>query len=417
MLLVVVVAIFGLGVALDALFDRYSTKTSDPLTQVRDFGQGLASILNNTETPASVLAAWPDSETYQAIIENKADLPLPSPLSQSFESGEAVVLESEQGVSLYYYLDRHDQVLALQSDVVSQSSKGGIAWLFTGAFYLGTLALVLLWLKPLLHRLHMLRNTTKAFGAGQLESRVQTTGVTYIQDIEKDFNRMADQIQQLIEDNKLLTSAVSHDLRTPLARLRFGIDTLAETTSPEAREHYFNRVSSDLNEMEALVNSLLRYARLDNVMAGVDQQMVSVRSLVDECVSQHYDSPLSIVIDESRLTDENLLQLNGCIEHLATLFNNLIQNAIRFADHQIIIELQQNENSIVVMICDDGPGIPQELREHVMKPFERGDAEGKEGYGLGLAVAARIARYHGGDIKIDSCDRLGGALIIVSLPH
>jgi signal transduction histidine kinase len=267
----------------------------------------------------------------------------------------------------------------------------------------------------LLHRLQLLKNTTKAFGAGQLESRVQTTGVTYIQDIEKDFNSMADQIQQLIEDNKLLTSAVSHDLRTPLARLRFGIDTLAETTSPDARAHYFKRVSSDLNEMEALVNSLLRYARLDNVMAGVEKQSINVRDLVGECVSQHYDSPLSIVIDDTQLADENALTVNGCIEHLATLFNNLIQNAVRFADRQIIIELQQHADSVVVTISDDGPGIPQELREHVMKPFERGSTEAKEGYGLGLAVAARIAKYHDGHINIDKCDRLGGALISVRL--
>jgi len=261
----------------------------------------------------------------------------------------------------------------------------------------------------------MLRNTTQAFGAGQLESRVRTTGVTYIQDIEKDFNRMADQIQQLVEDNKLLTSAVSHDLRTPLARLRFGIDTLAETSSAEEREKYFDRVNKDLDEMESLVNSLLRYAKLDHVMAGVVKQPVSIRRLVGECISQHYDTDISIVVDDSNISRDNSLVIDGCIEHLATLINNVIQNAIRYANYQIILEMKSSDKNIIVTICDDGPGIPSDLREQVMKPFERGAASGKDGYGLGLAVAVRIAKYHGGFINIDDCGRLGGALVSVQL--
>lgn len=415
LLLVVVVAIFGLGVALDVLFERYNTEASDPLRQVRDFGQGLAGILNKTESPGEMLADWPDNDSFRAELESKNDLPLPSTINETFESGAAVVLESDQGVSIYYFLDQHDKVLALQSNTVAESSKAGMAWLFTGAFYIGTLAMVLLWLKPLLHRLHMLRNTTQAFGTGQLERRVKTTGVTYIKDIEKDFNRMADQIQQLIEDNKLLTSAVSHDLRTPLARLRFGIDTLAETSSVEAREQYINRVNKDLNEMEALVNSLLRYARLDNVMAGVAKQPVSIRNLVDECISQYCDTHISIAIDHTNISSDELLTVNGCIEHLATLINNLIQNAIRYASHQIVLDMKRSEENIILSICDDGPGIPINSRELVMKPFERGSACSKDGYGLGLAVAARIAKHHGGYINIDDCDRLGGALVSVYL--
>ncbi|MFK7892445.1 MAG: ATP-binding protein, partial [Granulosicoccus sp.] len=261
----------------------------------------------------------------------------------------------------------------------------------------------------------LLRNTTQAFGAGQLDRRVKTTGVTYINDIEKDFNRMADQIQQLIEDNKLLTSAVSHDLRTPLARLRFGIDTLAETSSDEAREQYISRVNKDLNEMETLVNSLLTYARLDNVMAGIVKQPVSIRNLVDECISQHCDTDISIVIDHSNISRDELLTVNGCIGHLATLINNLIQNALRYANHQIVLDMKHSDEKVILSICDDGPGIPVDSRELVMKPFERGSTHQKDGYGLGLAVAVRIAKYHGGYIDIDECERLGGALINVHL--
>jgi two-component system OmpR family sensor kinase len=415
LLLVVVLAIFGLGILLDILFERYNAKPIDSLSQLASFGEGFASVLNSAENPEKIIANWPDSENIKIGLERKDDLPLPSQLKLDFELGKAVVLESEQGIYHYYYLNNHDKVLALHSNTESFNDKKGIAWAYTAAFYLGTLALVLLWLKPLLYRLTLLRNTTKAFGAGQLESRVQTGGVTYIRDIEQDFNRMADQIQQLVEDNKLLTSAVSHDLRTPLARLRFGIDTLNETTSAQARELYYSRINNDLNEMEALVDSLLRYARLDNVMSGIKKTPVELRDLVAECVAQHHDAEIAIDIDVAQISQDDSLMIPGCIEHLATLLNNLIHNAIQHAKNHLLILMYRDHDRIVISFCDDGKGIPKNQRDQVLKPFQRGTDSLSEGYGLGLAVAARIAKYHGGYIEIDSCESLGGALIKVRL--
>ncbi len=415
LLIVVVVAIFGVGLALDTLFEKYQSESSDTLAQSRALGMGLASLLDNDDKPEALLDGWPDSQAYSLTLDSKNDLPLPPSLMTSFDAGEALALESDEGVSLHYYLPRHDKVLSIHSDVALDEPQSGIAWLFTTVFYLGTLALVLLWLKPLLHRLHLLRESTKNFGEGKLDSRINTQGITYIKDIEQDFNMMADRIQQLVEDNKLLTSAVSHDLRTPLARLRFGIDTLAEAPSDESRDQYLLRINNDLNEMESLVESLLRYARLDNVMDGIQKQDVDVRELVNECVAQYHDSNLLIKIDEPQLSSHDRLLVHGCIEHLATLFNNLISNAMTYANQQLLVEMHRNGDRISITFCDDGPGIPQAQRNQVIKPFERGTSNERKGYGLGLAVASRIAKHHQGDIKIEDCDRLGGALIVVEL--
>jgi len=177
---------------------------------------------------------------------------------------------------------------------------------------------------------------------------------------------MADRIQQLVDDNKLLTSAVSHDLRTPLARLRFGVDTLSDTSNPKSTAMYLKRINNDLNEMESLVESLLRYARLDNVIEGVEKQ-----------------------------------------------------NALSYANSLLVIEIGQDGKHIAINFSDDGPGIPVELRGRVVKPFERGSvsAETKAGFGLGLAVAARIAERHHGSLVIGESTQLGGALISVRLAH
>ncbi len=412
LLLVVLIALFGLGLALDSLFERYSFEPADEFSQVESFATGFAQTLNSVDSPETVIKHWPQSSTFVATIENKNDLPLPSALAGNFESGEALVLESEQGISMHYYLPSHNKVLTINTGSGTGKQNRGVALLFTSLFYAGTLTLVLLWLTPLLGRLGLLRTTAKSFGAGQLDRRITTSRFSYIQDIENDFNRMADKIQLLINDNKLLTSAVSHDLRTPLARLRFGIDTLAETDNPEARSQYLERVSSDLNEMEKLVNSLLRYARLDNVLEGIDKRPVDLQGLLNECISQYHDETINIQMDNSGHNKDTWL-INGCIEHLATLFNNLIQNAIVHANDQLLIQTTAGDHSIEIAFCDDGPGIPVELHDQVMKPFQRGSDSKRDGYGLGLAVANRIASHHNAVVKLERCDVLGGARISV----
>jgi len=415
LLLVTVVAIFGVGLALDTVFERYSSNTSDLLAPLRSFGHSFAMMLNSSESPDDIISQWPASMDYQVALEGVHEFPLPPSLKPAFEAGEPLVLEYEQGVSLHFLLDQHEQVLSVHNNTVSGRGGDRVAWLFTSIFYLGTLALVLLWLRPLLHRLHLLRITAKAFGAGDLSSRVEAPGVTYIQDIENDFNRMASQIQRLVEDNKLLTSAVSHDLRTPLARLRFGIDTFAEESLSEKQQLYLGRINSDLNEMESLVNSLLQYARLDNVLEGMQKQSVSLRSLLDECISQYYHADVSIQIDTSALQDIDSLSVQGCIEHLAMLINNLLQNAVDYAQHSVLVRLRHEDGCIELAFCDDGPGIALDKRLLVMKPFERGMESTRKGYGLGLAVSAIIAKHHRGTIEIDECKELGGARIVVQL--
>jgi two-component system OmpR family sensor kinase len=413
LLLVVLIAIFGIGVGLDTLFEHYHNDQEDELSPVETFATGLAATLDQSDSPEALIASWPAHGTSKVAIEPTENLPLPATLLPRFESGQSVVLESDEGVSLHYLLENHDKVLSVTTPHATRGPNRTLALVFTSLFYLGTLTLVLLWLKPLLHRLNLLRNTAQSFGAGDLNSRVNRGGLSYIRDIETEFNAMADKIQQLVEDNKLLSSAVSHDLRTPLARLRFGLDTLAETTDPSARARYQQRINNDLNEMESLVNSLLRYARLDNVLEGIEKQPVALRELIRECTAQYYDSGPLIKIDHSRLAADDQLIIHGCIEHLATLFNNLIQNATDHANRKLVIELGRSKNTIEVAFCDDGAGIDEALRETVLKPFQRGDTSQGNNYGLGLAVVNRIAKHHNGRIEIDSCATLGGARISV----
>lgn len=215
LLLVVLVSIFGLGWALDALFSRVADTDEDYLSVVTSVGHELALATNNATNPEELL----DSSKYVVTLTAVDDFYLPEPVQTTLKAGQPVVLESDVGLSLNYYLPNHQQVLSLEDIPAFDADESGVKVLFTSIFYIGTLALVLLWLKPLLRRLGLLRKASVEFGSGNLNSRVDSKGISYIADIEKEFNRMAERIQNQVDDNKLLTSAVSHDLRTPLARL------------------------------------------------------------------------------------------------------------------------------------------------------------------------------------------------------
>ena len=137
---------------------------------------------------------------------------------------------------------------------------------------------------------------------------------------------MADRIQTLISDNKLLASAVSHDLRTPLARLRFGIDTLAETEDPVKREQYSEKIGQDLDEMERLVSTLLSYARLDQSMEALEKQTLDLVLLTrSACEKIRTDCPGL----EFQTTDDKCM-IEGDSHHLKMLINNVLQNACKY---------------------------------------------------------------------------------------
>jgi len=327
LLLVVLIGVFGVGVALDELFERYQADTTTPHSEIQSFGQGLADLLDNGGALNDVVDAWPVDSPYSLRLDSIDDSAFPDVLSNQLMSEGVVTLGSEDGLSFHFYLDEQDKVLSIQTSLMEDGNDSTLSWLLTVLFYLATLLLLLLWLRPLLHRHRILRQSTKAFGEGQLDSRIDTRGVSYIQDIEHSFNQMADRIQQLVEDNKMLTSAVSHDLRTPLARLRFGVDTLSNTASEASKTAYLERINDDLKEMESLVESLLRYAQLDNVLEDVDRQDMDIVLLIEECIAQHYDSTIQITLSHNNQTDP--LLINGGIEHIATL------NQRRFCGHSI----------------------------------------------------------------------------------
>jgi two-component system OmpR family sensor kinase len=409
------VSIIMLGWGADVLFDRFFSRDSqEPISYYQTLGQQLASALNQQPEPEAFVQAWhlSDSENFLTLLDD-SQLPLPEALKDSMTAGQPLALDSDIGLTLYYWLETHQKILAFSPEEFSEPETVSLAPFFlTAAYYISLLLLLALWLVPLLNSLRELSKNSKAYGLGDFSTRIRPKKFTYIDDIENAFNKMADQIEMLVNDNKLISSAVSHDLRTPLARLRFGIDMLSDSEDPAERSKYQEHLSNDIDEMQTLVEALLHYAKLDQTLISLEKTPVNVDDILSTFQKNHPDGVVSF---ENHSKQQSLVL--GHATYLKMLFHNILNNGLTHGDHSVLVTTGVNKGQLIVSIHDDGTGIPEALRERLFKPFVRGEhSSNTQGYGMGLAIAKRIAQWHQGDIEIFDSNRLKGAEFLIRLP-
>ncbi|KXI27441.1 hypothetical protein AX660_22260 [Paraglaciecola hydrolytica] len=414
----VLAATIGIGRLLDTLFyyvvPSVNTLTNDSVLMLEQIGQELATTLNTLDHPQEFIKNWPSQSHYQLTMVALSNIQLPQPLIQQVTSGEPLLLTNDDEFSLYFYMANQQSLLLIKPQFVSsQQDNGHIKLLLTLMFYVALVCLIWLWTYPLVSRLVQLRHSAQLFGKGQLDQRIKVGSVSYVKDLELEFNHMAQRIQHLVSDVKLLSSAVSHDLRTPLARMRFGIDTLAEEDNPKQQAVYLEHLSNDVEEMTSLVEILLDYARLEQVMVKIDKQKVDLNALIQNCVKAKNTLNHAIVWHMSA----DPMWVPGDPKYLQIMINNLLENALSYGREQVQVQLQQSTKNISLIIADDGEGFTQDLQA-LLKPFVRGKtaADKTKGYGMGLAIVQRIVEWHQAKLLIGRSQQLGGAEIKVVFP-
>ncbi|MFT4809629.1 MAG: signal transduction histidine kinase [Paraglaciecola sp.] len=417
LIVAILTAIIFLGWGLDTFFNEYQEqKDTDEYSVYRKIIAPLANTLDKTDNFEQFVTTWQKHNQQKLALTPLAEFPLPASLQNDFYQGEPLVLESENVITVNQLLPSQQKVLTLSiHQQTKQEDNIGLQVALTTVFYAGILLCVFIWLYPLIKRLRRLRIAAKTFGEGDFSKRIHISSTSYIVDIENEFNRMAEKIETLVEDNKLLSNAVSHDLRTPLARLRFGIEALSETNKPETKEKYIRHLSQDIKEMENLVSVLLDYARLDQKMINVERLPLNLNTLIEGCARNLTSSDSSAVsIDVSGLSKIQII-IDGNENYLSMLINNLLSNAQRYAVKQVQITTQQTAKNVFICVSDDGPGIAKEKRENIFKPFTRGENHSEQvGYGMGLAIVARVAAWHGAQVAISQSNELGGAQFTVT---
>ena len=416
----VLAATIGLGRLVDTVFyyvvPNSSGLNSDSVMVLEQIGQELADSLNSQQQPGAFLANWPSEGRFQLSLVPLSDIHLPASLVQQVSAGEPLLLTNNDELSLYFYLDQHQTLLLIKpTDASYQPESSNIKLLLTLLFYSALVILIWLWTYPLVSRLITLRRSAQLFGKGQLDQRIKVGSVSYVKDLEREFNHMAQRIQNLVSDVKLLSSAVSHDLRTPLARMRFGIDTLAEEQNPRQQAIYLERLGHDVDDMTQLVEILLDYARLEQTMMTISKQSVDLTELVQHCIKLHNYTAQRIRFEGGN----EPCQVTGDRKYLRILVNNLLQNALRYGRQDIVVTLQQQAQHICLVIADDGEGFSEDSTQ-LLKPFVRGKtaADKAKGYGMGLAIVQRIVDWHNAQLVITRSEQLGGAeLKVVFCKH
>ena len=431
---VVLIATIGLGWMFDGIYNQYLDqnlnqavdKNSEQSRQenngqrsvietLEQVGTHLSIALSGIDNRQEFIEQWPSEGTLLLHLKPLTNFPLPQALLTDLTAGQPLLLETDDSIAMYFYLSRTDELLVLTTVPVAVNQKNTfLPILLTSLFYLAVLLLMLLWLYPLMKRLMTLRQTAKSFGEGNLNQRIDVGSISYIRDLELEFNRMAQRIDDLVTDIKLLSSAVSHDLRTPLARIRFGIDTIQEEDDPVLRKRFEQRISDNVDEMVDLVESLLSYARLDQTLITLNKAPVDFLALTTTCINNKSQDDIHVTVEspKSPVFDD------GDLSYLMILMSNLLQNAHQYCQGSIHVNVTEQGSDVIVTISDDGPGIPTEQREKIIKPFIRGEStENKvKGYGMGLAIVKRIVEWHHGELIIGNSSELGGAQFSVTLP-
>lgn len=414
---VVLCGLIGLSWLFDSLYQQYQSKQSNPSAQQAEpfveMFKVLAEFANNQSDLDTWLKSWPQASDYQLSIADMNRLALPTQLAEQLMKGQVLELASQDNVQMYALLNKHQSLLVLSTPLLNsdKSIEDSKRYWISSLFYSLIIALLLLWMSPLLYRLMKLRQVAKAFGEGKLTQRVNVGKGSYIRDLEMEFNHMAQRIEGLVADVKLLSSAVSHDLRTPLAKIGMGLDTLSDETDPVKRANYQSRIQQHVDQMTELVEALLKYARLDQAQLKLSFQPTDIQPILRSICYLYERDETTVTL---QATSNEILVLADAF-YLKLIFTNLIENAARYANGHVEVSMKAHGNAVEVFIADNGPGIPANLKDHIFKPFIRGEQYNKQGFGLGLAIVKRIADWHQAELTIGKSDTLGGAEIVVRL--
>jgi len=261
-------------------------------------------------------------------------------------------------------------------------------------------------LKPL----RWLRDGVDAVSKGDFSTRVPVVRMDEIGQVGRAFNNMTQRVDQMINDHDRLMADVSHELRSPMARIKVALELMPESKMRD-------EITRDVREMEALTTVLLERERVRNRTEKLSAESVDLVRLLREVVDGFTGRAPGVVCQAL----PNHLTVNADAALIRVLVQNLVDNALKFSlpdSKAVEVSLRHDEDQILLSVEDNGPGIPAEEAERVLEPFVKLDpARGhRKGYGLGLNLCQRIVSAHGGSILIKpGKDR--GTQVLVSLPQ
>jgi two-component system, OmpR family, sensor kinase len=369
------------------MVDRYSTRSPEELTErMARLAARVKGRLTLFDVSGNVVRSTVQPPLGPPTAEEIADLKGEDKWALAWHR---IVVRSDDGVMFGVYIP----------------DSPGFPWAFIlplGAGVLVVVAAVSLWFtRRLVRPLGELAEAARQFGSGNTKARADLHRDDELGDVGRAFDDMADRTSALISSQRQLMADVSHELRTPLARIRVALELAAE--DPEGAKDVIADVSIDLDEIDQLINDILTTARLDAEGSTGSRTPTEVGELAENAVSRFETRHPGRKLERSIAGTEISLDCDPVL--LRRALDNLLDNAAKYSDAPVTLEVVPNGKSITFAVVDKGIGMSAADLERAGTPFWRSDVSRTRktgGVGLGLALARRIARAHGGDVILAS---------------
>ncbi len=307
----------------------------------------------------------------------------------------------EEGVLIKIQLDNQLLIIRVDKDrLYSETAFVFLLWMIFASLILLITSYFLM--NKQLMPLKKLAIIAETFGRGLDAPELRSVGAYEIRQTSQAFNQMRTRIKRFLKQRTDMLAGVSHDLRTPLTRMKLQISLLKDLKAKSELE-------LDIDEMTAMLDSYVSFVKTES---PEPIENIVINEIIKDCLKSVDNSKLKITIEENKK-----IKTSGRPIQLKRAFQNIIDNSKRYGN-KINIKIFNKESDCIIEINDNGPGIPQDKYEDVFKPFftldpSRNKLKGESG--LGLTITRDIIRSHGGEVKLDKSN-LGGLKLLVSLP-
>jgi two-component system, OmpR family, osmolarity sensor histidine kinase EnvZ len=282
--------------------------------------------------------------------------------------------------------------------VTSSSARIFALWITVPAVIMILISLI--FLKNQTRPITNLARVAEKFGKGEAIEEFKPSGAAEIRQAGYEFDKMRKRIERHLNQRSEMLSGISHDLRTPLTRMKLQIAFIKD-------KELSKKLSDDINEMEKMLNEYLQFTSSSYLEKN---EKFDLSELIGKIINKYNNKNISINLSPK-------IYISGRKNLIQRCINNLVDNSIKYAD-KVYVELSQNNNNLFIKIEDNGPGISEQEYENVFKPFykiDKGRADSKSSVGLGLSIASDIIRSHGGNIKLEKSS-MNGLGVKIFLP-
>ena len=317
--------------------------------------------------------------------------------------GTEVRVETSDGIYLWISEPQHPNFWIRMPIGEYEGSNPMELFIFTGMLLFLSLAGAWILVFQLHRPLKRLAFAAREIGRGDYPGKLKETGPQELVSVTSAFNQMASDVHQLEEDRTLLLAGISHDLRTPITRIRLASEFLSDQD-----EELKSGIIADTQDMDDIIDQFIGYVRYGSEEKMECGNLTELFKQVVEAASKQHEGLSAELAEIPEVYFKPMA--------MKRLISNLIENAFRYGKAPVILKSEIKDENIVVTIRDHGKGIPDLDKDRLFQPFARGDkARGGKGSGLGLAIVARIVEMHGGNIDIENHPQ-GGLQATFTLP-